>query len=111
MSIDFENLTLFDFLLHDKFNIEFVHHIFGSNLDWDWINNIKIDFDAQNHWIWGPRTLKASIESTVYDYLVIGDPNPWPGWHHIWKLCVLPRIKIFTWKMAHGKLPTGCQPY
>ncbi|XP_039128406.1 uncharacterized protein LOC120264644 [Dioscorea cayenensis subsp. rotundata] len=29
------------------------------------------------------------------------------GWNLIWKLLVPPRVKIFVWKLAHGKLPTG----
>lgn len=35
----------------------------------------------------------------------------WKGWHSIWKLGVMPRIKIFVWKLSHGKLITGVYLY
>lgn len=107
MSIDFENFVFSDFLINGSFNSEFVHSIFGSNLDWDWINSIKIDFKAQNHWVWGSHSLKTSTAAVVYDHLISCDPNLCLGWDHNWKLCVLPRTKIFIWKLAHGKLPTS----
>lgn len=111
MSVNSENLVFSDFLINDNINSEFVQSIFGSNLDWDWINSIKIDFEAQNHWVWRPHSLKTSIASMVYDHLVSCNPNPWLGWDHIWKLCVLLRTKIFIWKLAHGKLPTSAYLY
>lgn len=102
ISIDFENFVFSDFLINDSFNIKFVQSIFGPNLDWDWINNINIDFEAQNHWIRRPRTFKTYTASVVYDHLVSGDKNPWSGWDHIWKLCVLPRPKFSfgSWLMG-----------
>lgn len=80
-------------------------------MDWEWINNIKIDFDAHNHWVWRPRSLNTSTTSVVYDHLVSCDLHPWPGWGHIWILCVLPRTKTFIWKLAYGRLPTGAYLY
>lgn len=107
MSSDFENLNFADFLYNGSLNTSLIHNIFGYNLDWEWINNIRFDFTSQKFWVWGPHFLRATIASAVYDFLVSSDPNPWPGWNYIWKLCVLPRIKTFVQKLAHGKLPTG----
>lgn len=111
MSIDFENLSFSDFLINDKFNNDFICNNFGPNLDWDWINSIKISFDSPNHWVWGPRSLNINTVDAVYDHLVTHDSNSWHGWDSIWKLCVLPRTKFFIWKLALGKLPTGAYLY
>ncbi|XP_039123400.1 uncharacterized protein LOC120260021 [Dioscorea cayenensis subsp. rotundata] len=35
----------------------------------------------------------------------------WAGWNHIWKFMVIPRVKVFLWKVAHGKLPNGAYLY
>lgn len=75
------------------------------------LTQIGIDFEAQNLCVWGPHSLKTTIASIVYDSLVSHDPNPWSSWDYMWKLCVLPRIKAFIWKLALGKLPTGAYLY
>ena len=35
----------------------------------------------------------------------------WIGWRNIWKLEAAPRVKVFFWKLAHGKLPAGAYLY
>ncbi|XP_039141285.1 uncharacterized protein LOC120278609 [Dioscorea cayenensis subsp. rotundata] len=53
----------------------------------------------------------ASVASTVYNHLSRNlcstySSNSWIGWHEIWRLPVIPRIKVHIWKLAHGKLST-----
>ncbi|XP_039115912.1 uncharacterized protein LOC120251463 [Dioscorea cayenensis subsp. rotundata] len=107
MDSDLEGLSFTDFMLHGNLNLPLVQNTFGPNLDWSLINSIRFDFNAQNLWVWGPRSLRTSVASAVYDYLITLDPQPWPGWSFIWKLFVLPRVRTFIWKLAHGKLPSG----
>lgn len=33
------------------------------------------------------------------------------GWSTIWKLRVMPKVKIFIWKLAQGKIPTSAFLY
>lgn len=110
MSLVFENLDFFNILTQNRFNVEYLNIILG----WIWIGigllisrltMIPIPFG------FGAHTLKPSIAPTVYDYPSFRDSNPWPSWQHIWKLCVLPRIKTFIWKLAHGNLPISAYLY
>ncbi|XP_039123366.1 uncharacterized protein LOC120259982 [Dioscorea cayenensis subsp. rotundata] len=107
MDFNLDNMNFSDIIQVDSLNPTLIHNIFGLNLDWDWITSIRFDVNTHNHWVWGPISLRTSVAATVYDCLVSSDPSPWPGWNYIWKLCVLPRIKTFIWKLAHGKLPTS----
>lgn len=103
-------MSFVDFIRNDSLDQDTLSNIFGQNLDWKWIN--KIDANApKNFWIWGHETIKITLASTVYDHLNICDAKDWFGWHRIWRLRVIPLIKIFIWKMFHGKLPTGAYLY
>lgn len=107
MNSDFDSQSFSDFILNGNLDPSLIQNTFGHNLNWEWINNIMFELNSQNLWVWGPRSLRTSVASVVYDYLVSYDPQPWSGWNYIWKLSVLPCIKTFIWKLAHDKLPTG----
>lgn len=88
-------------------------NLFGPLVDDDWINKISIDPSSNNEWIWWPCSLKATIAHAIYDHLngnMIGQTSL-KGWHYIWKLRSIPKVKLFIWKMGHGKLPTGSYLY
>lgn len=100
--------------LHDgnDLNRSTLELLFGYNLDWNWIYNLKIAPLVDNFCILGPRNNCTSIASIVYSVLN-GDfgMDSWMGWCHIWSLKVMPRIKIFMWKLAQGKLVIGSYLY
>lgn len=87
--------------------------IFGEDLNRIQFNDIVFDTDAANEWVWRPLSSKAMTVATIYDYLNSEhlDMHTWNGWNFIWKLKVVPRVKVFIWKLAHGKLPTRSYLY
>lgn len=99
MDIIHENLSFVDLISHDTLDFEALVHIFGNNLDSNWISNIDIH-SSHNYWIQGLATIRMSLASVVYDHLNAINENIWIGWHHVWRLRVISRIKIFIQNMA-----------
>lgn len=60
-------------------------------------------------WIQSPPSCNASIAPAVYNHInkLTSTTDVQKGWQDIWRLPVLPRVKIFIQKLAHGQLPTG----
>lgn len=113
MSLPLENIK-FPYLLNfESFCFNTLSNLFGNSLNWDQIGNNKISRMENNFWIWNHISCQASVASTVYDSAVslIPHQNIWKGWSIIWKLPVLPRIKVFIWKLALGRLPTSAYMY
>lgn len=70
---------------------------------------IKHVTDDPSVWIWSPKTCNAFIASAVYNCINSSTPNTeiWKDWQDIWRLPVLSRVKLFLWKLAHGRLSTS----
>lgn len=113
MSLHLEDLQFFDLLNSESFCFNTLSNLFGNSLNWDWIGSIKINKAGNNFWIWRHHSCQGSITSTVYDYASSTIPHQavWKGWSIIWKLPVLPRIKVFLQKLALGRLPTSAYLY
>lgn len=103
MSLDFENSNFANFISNGSFDSVVLENVFGPNLDWNWIENISIDSSSSY----------TSIVPVIYDHLNLTreSSHSWTGLHNIWKLSVIPRVKVFIWKMAHGKFPSGAYLY
>lgn len=110
MDLNWDNITFDDFVYSDQLDYNALVHAFGNNLDWGWLHKFNVNA-SHNLWVWGTRSTKTTLASVVYDYLNACTTENWSCWHHIWRLRVIPRIKIFIWKLAHGKLPTGAYLY
>ncbi|XP_039119408.1 uncharacterized protein LOC120255712 [Dioscorea cayenensis subsp. rotundata] len=110
MDLFHDSMSLSDLLSLDCFNHDALIHTFGPNLDWAWLNNIDLTA-SQNYWIWGSTSLKTTLAFVVYDNLNSNMDVGWMGWFHIWRLRVIPSIKVLIWKLAHGKLLIGAYLY
>ncbi|XP_039135378.1 uncharacterized protein LOC120272581 [Dioscorea cayenensis subsp. rotundata] len=86
-----------------------VRSLFGNNFNWNNIENLNIIEEGPNLWVWRYHSCKASIASSVYDHVSNSNTTEasWLGWSIIWKLPTLSRVKVFLWKLAHGRLSTG----
>ncbi|XP_039127408.1 uncharacterized protein LOC120263528 [Dioscorea cayenensis subsp. rotundata] len=73
----------------------------------------QLDVHGPSRWAWSSPNHMASISSTVYEHISnsVDSGAQWSGWNQIWKLSVIPRVKTFIWKLAHGKLSTGAYLY
>ena len=113
MSIPLENTTLHDIVDSNGPILDRIYHMFGHNLDWNWINNLNMSATNTNLWVWTPHTHHATMASAVYNHINrdSNDYNIWEGWRNIWKICTLPKIKLFIWQTAHGKLTTNALLY
>lgn len=114
MSLDLNKFQLSDLISQNKFSPSAnMENLFGTSLDWNCINGIKINNEEPLFWKWNQLSCIASIGSSVYNYLNGGIflDESWIGWREIWNLPVIPRIKVHVWKMAHGKLLTNAYLY
>ncbi|XP_039135862.1 uncharacterized protein LOC120273306 [Dioscorea cayenensis subsp. rotundata] len=113
MTLNLENFQFRDLIDRNGFCLDSLTNIFGNEINWDDVNKRNICFDNKNFWIWNQRSFKTSIAFSVYEHLcrTSGPDDLWTGWAFIWKLRVIPRVKTFIWKLAHGKLPTGALLY
>lgn len=87
--------------------------MFRNGVNWEEIKKINITIEGNNFWIWNHSSYKTSIASSVYDFISRSSNSDvlLLGWSLIWKLRVMPRVKIFIWKLAHGRIPTGALLY
>lgn len=59
--------------------------------------------------MWTAGGAKSSLVGMIYDWLnrpqfeQFGD---WGGWKILWKLMTIPRVKVFLWRLLHGRTPT-----
>lgn len=113
MDAPWDNIHSIDLINGDELNLSFLNVLFSNNINLDWINNIKVDSSTANIWAWALASHKSTIPVAVYDHLNSNgkDMATWKGWDKIWKLLVIPRIKTFIWKLAHGKLTIGALLY
>lgn len=107
--VNLEELSFTSFLNSNGLCTDALENVFGNSLDWNWIEKIKINEVERNLWVWRHHSHRASIASTVYDHDLDfkSFDEPWLGWPIIWKPPMMPRIKFFLWKLAHGRLSTG----
>lgn len=97
MRIDFENLLINDLSTNGQLNLDTLENLFGNNLYWNWIEKISVNNSSTITWIWSPSSTKTSIVPVIYDHLngAFANLNPWKCSQNIWKLCIVPQIKIF----------------
>lgn len=107
------NLNINSLISDGALNLHTCSSFFGGNLNRVCLNDVVFYTMVLNEWVWCPTSSNATTVAAVYNFLNSeGDVhNYWTGWNHIWKLKVSPRVKLFIWKVAHGKLPTGAYLY
>lgn len=110
MGLSLDNMTLTDFIKSGCLDHDTLVYTFGLNLDWDWLKKIDVT-TSHNQWVWGAKSTKTTLASVVYDYLNASTNDNWICWQQIWRLRVIPYIKVFIWELAHSKLPTGAYLY
>ncbi|KAH7655953.1 Reverse transcriptase zinc-binding domain-containing protein [Dioscorea alata] len=77
-------------------------------INWNRISNLKIEYHANNSWVWTPITSSTKLVNVNYNRLNLtsNSREHWEGWMFMWCLHVIPRVKFFLWKYFHGKLVT-----
>lgn len=92
---------------NNAFNSEDLVVYLSVNIDWNLIPKVADVPRSNNHWSWWPSGSNVRIVNVAYNFL---NQNPsiviWKGWHNIWRLPTAPRIRTFTWRMVHGRIPT-----
>lgn len=108
-----EHLSVYSLISEGTFNLQSCSSLFGGDLDRICLNEVTFDTLGQNEWVWRPVSSNATTVAAVYNFLNNEglDLDRWPGWKHIWRIKAVPRVKLFIWKVAHGKLPTGAYLY
>lgn len=112
-SLNLEDLQFSDLFSSNGFCSQAIASLFGTSFDMALINDIHYRNEDVVIWKWNNLSCKPTIASSVYSYLNSQHHllDCWRGWNEIWKLPVLPHIKIHLWKLAHGKLPTNAYLY
>ncbi|XP_039130370.1 uncharacterized protein LOC120266776 [Dioscorea cayenensis subsp. rotundata] len=84
-----------------------------DSVNLDRCKTLKLEAHGPSRWVWASTNHMATISSSVYDHIISSEDSGalWSGWKQIWKLFVIPCVKTFIWKMAHGKLTTGAYLY
>lgn len=113
MDLSIEDAHPSDLLDESSFHLPSLNMLLGINLNLDWIKCIKLEPSFNCHWVWASPEHKTTILAMVYDHFNMNRniDEPWSSWTHIWKLALIPRVKTFIWKLAHGKLTTGALLY
>ncbi|XP_039118053.1 uncharacterized protein LOC120253920 [Dioscorea cayenensis subsp. rotundata] len=107
-SMDLDELKFSYLISSNGFCSAIVNDLFGNSFDINCINDTNFNNDGTLVWKWNQLSCNVSVASTVYNNLNRNpcSTDPWIGWCEIWRLPVIPRIKVHIWKLAHGKLPT-----
>lgn len=109
MSLDnLEELHFLNLLDCNGFCSATLGNLFGNNLDWNWLKNIKFNDFANNLWGWRMHSCKASVAFTTYEHAISLDSldDSWMGWSVIWKLPILPHAKVFlcSWENYYWRV-------
>ena len=61
-----------------------------------------------NHYVRMPVSANAKLVSVIYNHLNYGGvyDESWSGWLAMWRLQASLRVRLFVWKLLHGKVPT-----
>lgn len=113
-SMDYNiNLNIHSFISDSSFNLHTCSDFFGGDLNNVCLNDVVFDTSYSNDWVWLPNSSNVKTVTAVYNFINSDGAAlpPWAGWNQIWKLMVIPRIKLFVWKVAHGKLPISASLY
>ncbi|KAJ0986340.1 hypothetical protein J5N97_004696 [Dioscorea zingiberensis] len=104
---DMSNLSIENLRTNSQWNWDYVNIMFHPYMV-DLIFEKQVDEDHNKvKWKWKNKTEGKSLTAAVYDEYRFKDlAIPWNGWKKIWKLRVIPKIKLFLWKFFHGRLPT-----
>lgn len=82
----------------DVLNMEVCKMLFGDNVDWTQLSNWKVNRENNNLWVWKQMSNKASLVCSIYSWLNSDhsvEDEVQEGWSQIWKLCTIPRVKVF----------------
>ena len=109
MDFDVSSVCFSDFLSGNTPNWNDLKIFLGNQLDYDRHCKISFAHSSPNHWVWLPNISTFKISNAIYNFLnqdfSNGEAN-WVGWHKLWRLHVVPRVKIFLWRMLHGRTLT-----
>lgn len=108
-----DNLDVNSLFFEGTFNLHACSSFFGEDLNRVRLNDTIFDTTVRNEWVWRPVSSKAMTVAAIYDFLNLEGLAhiPWHGWIFIWRLNVISRVKLFIWKVAHGKLSTVAYLY
>lgn len=91
MDSDFEHITVTDLIHNDRWDTHNLRSLFGKNLKFLSANLGMIDFNANNHRVWYPKSHCIKTSVMVYHQLNqnIAPLDHWDAWK-LWKIGVAP---------------------
>lgn len=103
MNEELDLIPLYDLIQDNNWNGNNLNHVFGSNFDMATLNLGTIDIASDNHSIWNPRANSTKISAVVYHHLnhKYTQSKRWSGWHILWRILVVPRVKHLLWLVAY----------
>lgn len=108
MSTNVEQVNISDLIHNDNWDPHSLRCLFGENLNYISSSLGIIDSNANNHWVWHPKSHCSKSSAVVYHHLNqnIALINQWIGWKKLWEIRVAPCVKHFLWLIFKGRLTT-----
>lgn len=108
MNVNLDQIHLSDLVQGDQWDHQSLNFLFGNLFENSDIDLIAIDLDADNYWIWAPKSSCPKISPAIYHFLNTQNlpPDRWAGWHLLQHIPVTPRLKLFIWICLRGRLST-----
>ena len=108
MNLNLEDLNIIDFFHGNTIELQAVQRLLGTHFDKEQFKDLKLVQNEPNFWVWHPLTSSSKIVKVVYSRLnkSMDLEDSWIGWKTLWRLKVAPTVKLFMWKMLHGKIPS-----
>lgn len=104
-----KSLSTDNFVSGNALDVQETQLVLGMRLDWCRLSKWVLYYNSQNHWVWFLECFVEKSSKMVYNHLNQSSVHyeHWKGWHLLWKLQVAPRVKLFLWKLFHGRRPTS----
>jgi ribonuclease HI len=108
---------VYDALIHDfwsdnDWNIQLLSTCLPSHIV-DQISKYPISQsgDVSDNQVWRPSSNGNFSVSSAYQLAISSENSSTGPWKRIWALNIPPKLKVFAWTVAHGRLLTNVQRY
>ena len=109
MDLPLDHCKIYDFLNGNSVKREEIANYLSDLMDWDGLKKIVFDASCLSQWSWSSNGCSSKIVNVINRHLkenVCFDFDSWDGWQYLWRLHVAPLVKVFMWRLIHGRTPT-----